>query len=601
MTGLTTQDDLFRAVQNTDYEDVRISAVKRITDQRSLSTILEAVRFSDTVKGIALASITNQNYLADVAIAGKTTEKYAMLAVRGISQQPLLYKCASETKYENVALFCVDKLSDEDLLRKVVLSGRGSVRFRERVLAKIKNEASLCDIVLRCSDDWVQKAIVPRITESAAACRIIVMPEMSNELKLLLVDRISEEQFLVECVKKQSFPEVVRRKCLNKLGSETSYVSLLKHSPLLEDWVIACSIRHVSGSDTLVSTVLKNGFSEGNRRLACSKLRNAIEFEQLFEKGLDDLPIACSIGKLSADYIVSMCGQMAILRNFRMVKDDSLKNSLLVLMTGETLSELYRKSDQVQIAKAVAALPSDKVLAVARRALFDVDVILDLALGKLSNDDQVARWALDLSHREEVLVQVALNAKKRALRMTAVARLSRESEAALNELAQDVDVGVRNIALERLRVLGGDKVVEFERKAKMERLREEALEKRMVEEQKAQDDHEKNDFECRYLSEAGVAQLSIIRKYIELNGKVHIESPVFRVTGRVAESTGRDLVLRVCSENGDVRVGIEMLRNSKAAFHKNEIVTISGYDNESTDEKIKLRCGELIERGIKLE
>ena len=92
-----------------------------------------------------------------------------------------------------------------------------------------------------------------------------------------------------------------------------------------------------------------------------------------------------------------------------------------------------------------------------------------------------------------------------------------------------------------------------------------------------------------------------MRKYLELNSKVHIDSPVFRVTGRVVESSGGNLILKMCSGSGDVQIAIEMSRKANPTFVKGEIVTIAGYNDESTCDKIRLRCGELIERGIRLK
>lgn len=627
LADLKTQEALFSAVQNTNYEDVRVAAVSRIVEQHALAVIVESPRFSDEVKCIALSSITNQEYLADVVISDTSSAKYALAAVQGVSSPVLLCKCAVNTRFEKVAFFCVEKLTDENLLKQIVLDGRASMKCRERCLAKIKQETVLCDIVLSCVDDWICKSVVPRISTSITACRLIVVPYVPDELKLMLADRITDEHFLVECVKNQGYSDSIRRKCLEKIKDENSYVSLLKHSSVLEDWVITYSLYNVVESDILVYAALKMDFSESNRLLACARLKSPSEFTRIFENSSDDLPIRWALNKISSEYISSKHGQIALVRNFRIAKDNLLKNSLLGLMSDVTLMGLYKKSDQVMIAKAIAASFSSDVLEKAGKALFDDGVILDLALGKFSEDDKITGWSLDLNPSDEVVAEVALKSKslstqcralarisneiqvarialydkKRALRIAAIAKLSKKSEAALNELAQDSDSVVRMAAIKRLKAIGGGKVVEFERRAELDRRKKAAQEKQLADEQKARDEREQREFEHRYLSVAGEIQLSIIKKYLELNGKVHIESPVFQVTGRVMEFLGRKLVLKMYCEGKDVQIAVEMSQKSKDVFSKNEIVTITGYNDESTNDNIRLRCGELIKRGVGLK
>jgi hypothetical protein len=396
---------------------------------------------------------------------------------------------------------------------------------------------------------------------------------------------------------------------------------------VLEDWVITYSLYNVVESDILVYAALKMDFSESNRLLACARLKSPGEFTRIFENSSDDLPIRWALNRISSEYISSKHGQIALVRNFRIAKDNLLKNSLLGLMSDVTLMGLYKKSDQVMIAKAIAASFSSDVLEKAGKALFDDGVILDLALGKFSEDDKITGWSLDLNPSDEVVAEVALKSKslstqcralarisneiqvarialydkKRALRIAAIAKLSKKSEAALNELAQDSDSAVRMAAIKRLKAIGGGKVVEFERRAELDRRKKAAQEKQLANEQKARDEKEQCEFEHRYLSTAGKIQLSIIRKYLELNSKVHIESPMFQVAGRVVEFSGRKLVLKMYSEDKDVKIVVEMSQKSKDIFSKNEIVTIVACNNESIRDEIRLRCGELVKRGIELK
>jgi hypothetical protein len=491
-------------------------------------------------------------------------------------------------------------------------------------LAKINQEAVLCDIALSVSDDWIYKIVVKKIKTSSFACRIIVVSSVPDELKLTLADRITDERFLVDYVKNQKFPELVRRKCIENLKDENSFISLLKHSPVLENWVIAYSISNVAESEILVYSVLNKEFNQSNRLLAYTKLKSPMEYISVFENAFDDLSVKLSLRNLPLGYIKSKDGQMALVRNFRLVKDDLLKKALFVSMSDNTLMKLYKNSDQVMIAKVIALSPLDDVLAKAKKALFDNDVIFNLAIGKFSKDDKITYWALDLNPGEEIIaeialksenlstqcralarisdefyvVRIALHAKKRVLRMAAIARLSKKSESALNKLAQDEDTSVKMAAIKQLKVVGSDKVSEFERQAKLEQQKKAEYEKKLAEEQKEYDRKQRDAYEHKYLSTAGTIQLSVLRKYLELNNRVRIKSSMFQFTGRVTKVDGRKITLEVFYEKARVRVFVEMSKKAKDVFSKGEIVTIAGYDDESTNDRITLRCGELIKRGI---
>lgn len=164
VAALTTQEELFAAAMDANYEDVRIAAVRRISDQRALTAVVATPRFGEEVKCIALSSITNEVYLADVVVADDSSEKHAELAVQGVRSASLLCKCAKETRFENVAVACVGKLDDEMLLKQIALGSKSGVRCREKSLAKIRQETVLCDIVLSCPDAWVHDVVVPSCT-----------------------------------------------------------------------------------------------------------------------------------------------------------------------------------------------------------------------------------------------------------------------------------------------------------------------------------------------------------------------------------------------------------------------------------------------------
>lgn len=624
---METQSELRAAVYDTEYEDVRIAAVKRIIEQETLVGIVQEARFSDEVRLIAIAAITNQPFLAEFAICKTSPVSLAMIAVHGIEREELLLACACNAYHERVAVLSADKLKKEESLVSVVLCKTANRLVRENCLLKISSEDRLGDIGGRCKDRWIRQIVVSKIRGSLMASRLLLISDFPSDLKLLLIDRISDESFLCEYVKNRANEQSVRRKCLSKVQSEDLYRSLLRYTPPFEDWVVSQSIKVITSGADLVYAVVNTDFSVDNRKLAFSKLKTQNEFQQVFEHSTDDLSIRSSLEKLDVKWLNATNGQAFVVRNFRLAIDNVLKNWLLTKMTSSSLVELFRKSDQERIAQAVAADPSDRVLDIARESLFNSEVICDLAMGKYASTDKITYWALELNPSESVLVDIALKspnlpmqsralarisdedmiakvalcADKSALRIAAIARLTMKSEVTLNELAQVADVAVKNAAIERLRVIGGKKVVEFERKAELERLRRLEQQKKLAEEQKAREEYERKTFEQKYLTALGSSQISIIKKYIEINGRAHIDSPKFEIVGRVKKFEGRQLCLIVSTIEGEVSVQIEMSRKSKESFAEQEIVRVSGFDDESTPDKLCLRCGDLVERGIELK
>lgn len=619
---LSTQQEYAEALENAKYQDVQCELVKHITEQGVLQKVVIANRYGDEVKCLALSRISDRKLLRDVSISGD--EKLALVAVNGLKDKNDLVKVACECKVADVALSCIRRVDDQQLLKSVVLERRAAKYVRRNALSKISDAFVIGQIALAADEEWILSSVVPQINDEVIAKKLIVRPTVSDVLKLLLIDCIVDQQFLLGYARNMSVAENVRRKALFKVTQVDLLEVLLNIRPPVEAWMVNYALKGNIPEATLVSVSVENSFNKESRVVAFGKIKTESSVVRVFDGAKDDLAIRLALGRLQPQYCKSDKGQNRLVEIFRIASDTSLLREIILKLDKGHLEDFYGKEDQEKIARLVSAHPDDRAMEVARNALFDDDIILKLALGAFDGDEKVASFALDLILSSEILQSVVMGAKSskikcqalsrikdeklvadlcsktdnRAVKIAAIARLTKQSESALEKLSGESDAIVKRLAVERMKQIGGDRLQEFERKLEEEQKAILAKEKLKKEQQEAARKREHEDYiRCVFLT-VGSAQILIIRKFLELKNKANINSPNFFVAGIVDRINGRSLKLNVLSNDGEVPVLVKMSRNCKVDLKADDAILISGYDDESSFDNIKLRCGEVLAHGV---
>ena len=624
---LETEEEFSAALFESKYDDVHRVAIAKIGDQQTLVKVVSSGKFSEDVICEALSRISNQEFLSEIAASRTTSERKAVAAANGISDAQLLSRCALETRHEIVAKKCIDKISDERLLQSIVFASGLPKTTRLCALAKVKTQKALGNVVVRCPDDWVHEYVLPKIVDADVIKYLLINPDIEDRLKMAFIDKTEDNETLHELIANRANAEQLRRKALSRAKSATVFSRLLKARPIYEDWINAYAVDKTSDNVILRMVVTSTEFSENTRKNAFAKLKTAEDFAAIFSGAKDELAATLSFPLLEEKYICSPDGQLSLLNCFRTVSQCELANAVFTKLNLETLDELYRRSDQVRIAKAVSARPTSEVLSKSQDALFDSDVLLSMALGEYGENAALTQWVLSMNPCEDVLLEMALKAKYAvsrglalakihsekalckiaqdssalALRLAAIERLTTNSEDVLKALAHDKDMTVRTSSIKRMKTLGSDKSAELEKIAKDEQRKIVEARKRKHEEQIKLDMQEKMAFEDKVLRTVGTIQLKAMKKYHELKSKANIKSPCFTFSGRVVNVEGRIAQLLVYTEDGERQLMVELSNKCKSALVKDEIIVVAGYDNESTDSEYRLCKCEVRERGIDIK
>ena len=621
---LETEEEITTALFESKYDDVHRAAIVKIGNQQTLEKVASSGKFSETVVCEALRQIKNQKFLAEIVKSQSTSERKSDMAVKGISDQQLLVDCARATRYDGVARNCIKKITGEPLLQTVVFTSGMPTETRLYALSKINSQAVLGHIAVKCPERWIQEHVIPRITEADTVRDLLANAVTPDDLKMVLLEKTKDSNVLCDLIENRDNSASLRKKALAKVESPDVFARLLKARPIFEEWVNDHAIKMVSDGRILCTVVIAIEFTEAARRAAFAKLNRTNDFARVFAEAQDELAVSLSFPRLERSYIHSPEGQSSLLRCFHLVSRPELANALFVQLEQKAIDTLYRRNDQVKIAKAMAVRPEANVLAQGRNSLFDGDVLLSMALGKYGENQLLTQWVLSLNPSEDILLEVALKAKDAvsrgqalarirsesnvcriaqgssalALRLAAIERLTAKSEETLKTLARDNDTAVRSAAIKKMKAIGSSKTAELEQIAKEEQQKAVEAKRKKLLEQARMDYREKMSFESDVLRAAGSIQVSTMKKYLELKKKADINSPQFSFSGRVENAEGRNLRLRILTEDGEHHLSVELSAKCTPDLVKDEPVAVVGYDDDSTDSGYRLCKGEVRERGI---
>ena len=621
---LETEEEITTALFESKYDDVHRAAIAKIGNQKTLEKVVSSGKFSEVVVCKALSQIKDQKFLAEIVKSPSTSERESDMAAKGISDQQLLVECVLATRHDVVAGNCIKKITDERMLKTIVLTSGKPTETRLIALLKIKSQAVLGHIAVKCPERWIQEYIIPKITDADVVKNLLANTATPDDLKIVLLENAKDNNILCGLIENRKNAEGLRRKALVKVDSQDVFARLLRTRPIFEEWINDHAVKMISDSQVLCTVVVAVEFAEATRRTAFAKLNMADDFTRVFARAQDELAVSLSFPRLERSYVHSPEGQSCLSRCFRIVSQPELANAMFVQLEQKAIDALYRSADQVKIAEAVAAHPEANVLAKGRDALFDDDVLLSMALGKYGENQVLTQWALSLNPSEDILLEVALKAKDAvsrgqalarirnennvckiaqdssalALRLAAIQRLTAQSEDVLKTLARDNDTVVKSAAIKRMKAIGSSKTAELEQIAREEQQKAIEAKGRKLLEQARIDNQEKISFESNLLRSVGSIQVSTMKKYLELRKKADIDSPLFSFSGRVENTEGRNLQLRILTEAGECRLSVVLSAKCKPDLVKDEPIVVAGYDDDSTESDYRLCKGEVRERGI---
>jgi hypothetical protein len=183
---LTDNGKLARVVEEADNKDVRIAAVKKITDEVILKELV--------TKGIGYWNKQKLMYVYEVArekLCEKLCEK-----VEKLTDQNLLVDIAKNNEYSGVCIVAVEKLTDQSVLGDIAKHGRHS-DVREAAVEKLTDLTIFADIAKNSEYSDVRRAAVEKITDKEIL-KDVVLKDSNVDVLIAAIKKITDKDVLNE-------------------------------------------------------------------------------------------------------------------------------------------------------------------------------------------------------------------------------------------------------------------------------------------------------------------------------------------------------------------------------------------------------------------
>lgn len=649
LKAITDEEDLFAAIEETRFSDVRNLASARIRREDLSLRLLKRNDLSDSVRIALVGNVDDQGELKKLALDQQLPTEGREAALERVKDEAFLGTFVEdrgqddqlrrtalvgiESRAVNKKLLgcrpsletwvwehAIPRVSDQVVLSDAVASREAEKSVRKMALDRIEDGSQFLKLlhVDPPLEDWIREKAISRVSDQPTLIALFRDKNSNVSIRELALKRIENETELLHVVKDRSDIDGLRRKALDAIQDESSAIDILDTSPVLENWVCSRAVSLISNQEKLGEVFLDPRFDDEVRLSAGAKVASPGKMKDLFLASVDDLAASISLGRMDEADIKSKECQRRLLTLFRSTSD-----SILMIEAWKHLSpktDFCRKGDQrriVSMLKAVADVATaDRML----ENLFDDDCILELASG---NNERLAEaairlrpspaTALQIAERspfpsiqcaalsflegEKDFAQIAKTGPSRAVRVAAIARLSSSSTVLLSELAEESDSVLAETAVRKLKMIApGDAVADIERKAEASRKAEEErvkAELKAREERERRAEQELEEQELRILADA---QIHSFRHYLEvLERHPDIGARTFRFSGRVVRADGRLLVLSVPHTGGGAfALEVKLLNKPAKRLAEKEVLTVSGRYRNGTRQSAELDKGTII-------
>lgn len=594
------------ATVNSESASRRLSVVRSITDQDELYAAIEETRYDD-VRKEAVARLTRSDLLERVVRRSGFDTDLRQEVVGRIADQPTLARIVLSKDLDSfVRKAALVRISDESICRNLLC-----VRpvLEEWVLSHALNHSSDPDVVLSL---FLERSAPDAIRQRCAAL-------------------VTDQNRLTAVVSDRSDATSVRRAALNGIKSTVCFERLLSERPPLEDWICRAAVREVRNEDVLSDTVLCRDFPKEVRREAIGRIRDQNRLERLFLESSDPLPVMESLSSLPEGFLRSEKAQKRLVGLLRETTDASDRGRVLLRLDGNP--QLEKPSMQKLIAETLVKCDSEELRRFAEDNLFDSDAIAILALEGVgetaiwalslrpdsvtsarialeSDSVEVQCRALSLVSSDAKVAEIAEKGPSGAVRKAAVSRLGASGIALIESLAKDSDPVVREAARARLLELGQVRTADALQNEE-EAMRRRAEEAAAAEKRRQEEADRRAETELAQQTEViiGESQVRSFQHFIDArtSGKVS-NARSFSFTGRVREIkeggllSGKNRILLVVPAGNGESFQATILFDDElpTGVKKGDLITLEGEFDSGDAHQAELRHGVLVSRGVPL-
>ncbi len=365
LKGITEEEDLFDAIEETQYNDirnlaasrirredlslrllkrddlletVRTALVKNVKDETELSALVLDQDLPLACRKAALGAIEdNSHFLTFLQVTPPLEDWIREKAIPRVSDQPTLisiFRDKNSTvfvrelalerieKKEEILLVIMDRSDDDELRRKSfdkILLIDASARELE------DNSHFLTFLqVTPPLEDWIREKAIPRVSDQPTLISIFRDKNSTVFIRKLALERIGKEEDVLPVIMDRSDDDELRRMAVEKIYTEASARVILDKSPILEEWACMRAISLVSDPEKLSEVFLDRQFYDQVRLTAGDKISSSRKMQELFLASTDDLAARLSLRKMDKVGVHEEKFQQRLLKLFRSTSNSSL-------------------------------------------------------------------------------------------------------------------------------------------------------------------------------------------------------------------------------------------------------------------------------------
>ena len=286
------------SVNSEKFED-RLSALKGITEEEDLFDAIEETQYND-IRNLAASRIRRED-----------------LSLRLLKRDDLL---------ETVRTALVKNVKDETELSALVLDQDLPLACRKAALGAIEDNSHFLTFlqVTPPLEDWIREKAIPRVSDQPTLISIFRDKNSTVFIRKLALERIGKEEDVLPVIMDRSDDDELRRMAVEKIYTEASARVILDKSPILEEWACMRAISLVSDPEKLSEVFLDRQFYDQVRLTAGDKISSSRKMQELFLASTDDLAARLSLRKMDKVGVHEEKFQQRLLKLFRSTSNSSL-------------------------------------------------------------------------------------------------------------------------------------------------------------------------------------------------------------------------------------------------------------------------------------
>ncbi len=458
---IVDQQDLRECVVSAKYEDVKETALSRITNSQYLVSIATDSAIAGRLRDAAAFKLTAESDAAKVLRANQVSEKVCQYLVglvkaETLSEQILLDGVVSES----VALKAVENIHSENSAMKVLNADKIPLRVKLVAIECVKSPEKLVEICIRndYADELRGYSIDALSDDCESLCRAF-LENQSASFAMRTFAKLPRENVAAERIQAGIF--AWSKKIFASDPSREEWIRQLVSCLSVEDslwWIVSESaftdaskiiaLNKIGSTDRLMKVVLSASYSETLRVAAVDKIKDEPATLEKCILSIDDVGVGLAIAKiLPKERLGTEVIQKQVAKWFGSAADAKTMACALSYLNVDF--DLDSPRYQENLVKMVSEADTKENRALARNYLVDPQTIRDLAMQKDGESEDVALWAVDMMASDLWLGKLIAGCQNPMIRGRAVSRLSNESQIA-GVAEHDADTAVRVIAVKHL-------------------------------------------------------------------------------------------------------------------------------------------------------